>query len=121
MVLKLETTDIAYNNSGDTFIYLAFADTPFKYSGMPSADFAANDTGGLVGNGCGSSTKLSLQPSPSPRIRLWTGNASVLGAVAKGSGVVRHRNDPLDPKNMLLYHSFVENLPMWMGCLRWHR
>lgn len=37
-----------------------------------------------------------------------TGNASVLGAIAKGSGtfVIDH---PLDPKNKLLYHSFVES------------
>ncbi len=37
-----------------------------------------------------------------------TGNASVVGSVSKGSGtfVIDH---PLDPKNMLLYHSFVES------------
>jgi hypothetical protein len=36
------------------------------------------------------------------------GNASVLGAVSKGSGtfVIDH---PLDPRNTLLYHSFVES------------
>jgi hypothetical protein len=35
-----------------------------------------------------------------------TGLASVLGALSKGSGtfVIDH---PLDPKNKLLYHSFV--------------
>jgi len=37
-----------------------------------------------------------------------TGLASVLGALSKGSGtfVIDH---PLDPKNKLLYHSFVES------------
>jgi hypothetical protein len=37
-----------------------------------------------------------------------TGQASVVGALSKGSGtfVIDH---PLDPKNMLLYHSFVES------------
>lgn len=37
-----------------------------------------------------------------------TGNASVLGTLAKGAGtfVIDH---PLDPKNKLLYHSFVES------------
>jgi hypothetical protein len=37
-----------------------------------------------------------------------TGSASVLGALSKGSGtfVIDH---PLDPKNKLLYHSFVES------------
>ncbi len=37
-----------------------------------------------------------------------TGEASVLGALSKGSGtfVIDH---PLDPKNKLLYHSFVES------------
>ena len=37
-----------------------------------------------------------------------TGNMSVVGAIAKGSGtfVIDH---PLDPKNKLLYHSFVES------------
>lgn len=37
-----------------------------------------------------------------------TGNASILGTLSKGSGsfVIDH---PLDPKNKLLYHSFVES------------
>jgi hypothetical protein len=37
-----------------------------------------------------------------------TGQASVVGALSKGSGtfVIDH---PLDPKNKLLYHSFVES------------
>lgn len=37
-----------------------------------------------------------------------TGSASILGALSKGSGtfVIDH---PLDPKNKLLYHSFVES------------
>jgi len=37
-----------------------------------------------------------------------TGDASVIGAISKGSGtfVIDH---PLDPRNMLLYHSFVES------------
>ncbi len=37
-----------------------------------------------------------------------TGDASVLGALSKGSGtfMIDH---PLDPKNKLLYHSFVES------------
>jgi hypothetical protein len=37
-----------------------------------------------------------------------TGSASVIGAISKGSGtfVIDH---PLDPKNKLLYHSFVES------------
>lgn len=37
-----------------------------------------------------------------------TGGASVVGALSKGSGtfVIDH---PLDPKNKLLYHSFVES------------
>ena len=37
-----------------------------------------------------------------------TGDASILGALSKGSGtfVIDH---PLDPKNKLLYHSFVES------------
>jgi hypothetical protein len=37
-----------------------------------------------------------------------TGGASILGALSKGSGsfVIDH---PLDPKNKLLYHSFVES------------
>ena len=37
-----------------------------------------------------------------------TGSASVLGALSKGSGTFMI-DDPLDPKNMLLYHSFVES------------
>jgi len=37
-----------------------------------------------------------------------TGNASIIGAISKGSGtfVIDH---PLDPQNKLLYHSFVES------------
>ena len=37
-----------------------------------------------------------------------TGDASVIGTISKGSGtfVIDH---PLDPKNKLLYHSFVES------------
>ncbi len=37
-----------------------------------------------------------------------TGNLNILGAISKGSGtfVIDH---PLDPKNKLLYHSFVES------------
>ena len=39
---------------------------------------------------------------------LVTGSVSVIGAISKGSGtfVIDH---PLDPKNKLLYHSFVES------------
>ena len=37
-----------------------------------------------------------------------TGSASVLGTISKGSGTFVI-DDPLDPKNKLLYHSFVES------------
>lgn len=37
-----------------------------------------------------------------------TGQASVIGALSKGSGTFVI-DDPLDPKNKLLYHSFVES------------
>ncbi len=37
-----------------------------------------------------------------------TGGAAVLGALSKGSGTFVI-DDPLDPKNKLLYHSFVES------------
>ena len=30
--VKLRTTDNEVNDSGDTYIYMAFAETPFKYS-----------------------------------------------------------------------------------------
>jgi hypothetical protein len=57
--------------------------------------------------------RLRETTNPSPTVTITdsttvTGSISVAGAVAKGSGtfVIDH---PLDPKNKLLYHSFVES------------
>jgi hypothetical protein len=57
--------------------------------------------------------RLRETTNPSPSITVSvpttvTGSVAVAGAVAKGSGtfVIDH---PLDPKNKLLYHSFVES------------
>ena len=78
--------------------------------------------GGAIANNTGGSGKpgiivITYTPVPVPfahttitlsAITTITGNAYVLGTLSKGSGsfVIDH---PLDPKNKLLYHSFVES------------
>lgn len=86
---KIRSSNSAFNGSGNNYIYLAFADLPFITS-VASVPF----------NGNVITTTTNFKRS-----------LYVAGAIAKGSGtfVIDH---PLDPKNKLLYHSFVESPDM---------
>ncbi len=67
-------------------------------------DRTSANSHGIFGNGSGNSSgTLTFTKG----VNLF-GNASVLGTLSKGGGtfVIDH---PLDPQNMLLYHSFVES------------
>jgi hypothetical protein len=86
---KLRKSTIAHNQSGSTFVYAAFAEQPFKYSALFSA------------------------PAPTADIIISSnstinGNAAVTEGLFKGSGTFAI-DHPLDPKNKLLFHSFVES------------
>jgi hypothetical protein len=96
---------------------LAVSDHPVS-SGTASVapQFTMTLAGSITGNGgTGSTVFLRLRETTNPSSSITvsvpttvTGSVSVVGAVAKGSGtfVIDH---PLDPKNKLLYHSFVES------------
>lgn len=88
-----------------------------KYGGGGggAADSGSSKTGGAGGAGAiiisVSSTTAFSEGSYTITIStstVVTGNAYVGGGLAKGSGTFMI-DDPLDPKNKLLYHSFVES------------
>jgi hypothetical protein len=85
-----------------------------QYGGGGGCSHGAGTTGGSGGSGlivisyvpvAAAFTHTSITLSDAVSVK---GIASVIGALSKGSGtfVIDH---PLDPKNKLLYHSFVES------------
>ncbi len=92
---KVRNTGDGMNASGGTYVYAAFAEQPFKLSATNSFSWYAN----LFG--------ASGETIFTKAVSI-TGNLSVQYQLSKGAGtfVIDH---PLDPKNKLLYHSFVES------------
>ena len=95
---KLRIGDANNNATGGTYIYMAFAEQPFKLS--------ATNNDLRLANLFGPSGETIITDSLTIR-----GNLSIVYNLSKGSGsfVIDH---PLDPLNKLLYHFFVESPDM---------